>query len=287
MKFKDPILKVALAVVLTTLVVFIVNCSKSSPTSSPKSTESTLQRVLGTKVVHAVYLVYPPTVSVEKDASHPSGFLVDVMNEIASRAGFQVEYSPTTFDDMKLAISSPNNDVVVGAIFINVPRAKEMDFTTPILYWRGTLGIAAADKAPTFSTWDAVDKPGIRIAVSAGTAEYDYVKQHIHSASINAIPNSDLALTLAEVTSGRADLAFGDAITISKFLNTHSDVALIMGGKQFNGFAASFVTKQNDTAWTAFLSQSITALQVDGTIAALSHKWGGENIWLLPKPPWE
>jgi ABC-type amino acid transport substrate-binding protein len=263
---------------------WIISCTNPASTASGPDT---LQKVSNSKTIHALYLVYPPTVTVEKDATHPSGFLIDVMNEIASRAGYRIEYSPTTFDDLKLAVSSPNYDLVVGAIFINVPRAKELDFTSPILYWRGTLGIAPAAKASSYTKWEDVDKAGVRVAVSSGTAEYDYVKQHIHSAKINAIPNSDLSLTLAEVPSGRADIAFGDANTVNKFLKGHPDLGLIMGGKQFNGFAASFVTKQKDAAWTTFLNNSITALQVDGTIASLSHRWGGDEIWLLPKIPWE
>jgi ABC-type amino acid transport substrate-binding protein len=284
MKNKSNLIPACLFIALVAVSVFaLVACNKPSNAASPLST---LAKVSNSKIIHAVYIVYPPTVSVDKDPAHPSGFLVDVMNEIATRAGWTVEYSPTTFDNMALAVSSPNADVVVGAIFVNVPRAKEMAFTSRILYWQGTLGIATADKASAFKSWSDVDQPGIKIAVSAGTAEADYVKQHIKQANINAIPNSDLSLTLSEVTAGRANIAFGDAVTVKKFLQNNPGVALIMGGTQFNGFAAGFALKQDDSAWQEFLDESILALQADGTIASLSGKWGGANIWALPKQPW-
>jgi len=286
MKNKSSLLTAVLFIGLAILIIFgLTACNR--PLTPTSEAVSSFAKITSTKTIHALYLVYPPTVSVDKDAAQPSGFLVDVMNEMASRAGWKVEYSPTTFDNLALAISSPNYDVVVGAIFINVPRAKQMDFTTPILYWQGTLGISSAAKASSFSTWADVDKPGVTIAVSAGTAEYDYVKQHVKSATIKPIPNSDLSLVLSEVTAGRVDIAFGDAVTVKKFLQVHSDIAVIMGGKQFNSFSAAFVVKQNDYAWLNFLNNSIQSMQVDGTVSALSQKWGGDSIWLLPKSPWD
>ena len=261
--------------------------SRHAPPVNEGPTLNTLQDVKQTKIIHAAYVVYPPTVEVDKDPSHPTGFLIDIMNEIAVRAGWTIEYTPTTFDDINAAISSPKNDIIVGGIFVNIPRAKEMSLTVPIMYWNGVSAISAFDKVSQYTTLESVDEPGIKIAVTAGTAEYDFVKQHITKATIDAIPNSDISLTLSEVTSGHADIAFGDAVTIGKFVQAHPNVGVLFNRKPFNTYAASFVVKENDHAWLDFINAALLSLQVDGTIDQFSQKWGGNNIWFLPKRPWE
>lgn len=273
--------------ILSLIAVFSLCAGCSKQSQNPDLGKSTLKRVIGSKVIRAAYIVYPPTVIVKDDAKHPTGFLIDIMNEIANRAKIEVAYQATTFDDLKLAVNSDNIDIVVGGVFVNVPRAREMTFTTPIMYWAGVGAIAKRDALGHFTTLDSVNDKSVRVSVTAGTAEHDFVKQHLTNSQVKPIPSGDLSLTLLEVSAGRADVAFADVVTIKKFLVGKPELAALFDGRPFNTFAAAFVIKNEDQAWLNFLNSSIQSLHDDGTIEQLSRKYEGQNTWLLPRKPWE
>jgi len=272
------------ALILAATALYLASRSSRTARSAERST---LQKVAETKTVKACYIVYPPTVSAGGDPTKPTGFLIDVMNEIASRGGMSVSYEPTTFDDFAAALKVGKCDIIVAGIFENVARAKEMGFTHPLVYWAGVTAIAPASKVSAYSTLADLNKPSIRIAVTAGTAEHDFVKRACPAASIMPRADSDIGLTLAEVTAGRADVAFADAVTVRKFLRDKPQVLALFGGRQLNTFATCFVVRQEDLTWLNFLNASIDTMQTDGTIEALSRKHGGDELWVLPRRPWE
>jgi polar amino acid transport system substrate-binding protein len=252
--------------------------------TSPRNA-NTLQRAIATKEVRAAYIIYPPTVSVENDTSKPTGFLIEIMDEIAKRANFTVRYEPTTFDDLKLAVAK--YDIVVAGVFVNVPRSRDMALTSPIAFWAGVTAIGKSEITNKFADLADLNKPEVRVAVTQGTAEHDFVRQQLPKATINPIPNSEISLTLAEVPAGRADVAFADAVTIRKFMRDKPGLAVMFNGRQFTTFATSFAVKSGDQEWLNFLNSSLLSLQADGTIRALDKKYGGSELWLLPKDPWK
>jgi len=280
---KTSFIKLTVIALFLISIFAVISCRQNTNSSSLDS----LIGIKSAKTIRAAYLVYPPTVSVDKDPAAPSGFLIDVMNEIAKRAGLTVTYSPTSFDDFQVAIASNRTDIIVGGVFVNPARAREMSLTVPIMYWSGVMAVGDIGTAQKFSSLAELNAPGVRVAVTAGTAEHEFVKENLPKANIDALPNSDISLTLTEVTAHRADVAFADAVTIRKFMKTNSGVVAMFDGEQFNLFAAAFAVKQGDQNLLNFLNSSILALQVDGTIDTLSKKYNGANIWILPRKPWE
>jgi polar amino acid transport system substrate-binding protein len=277
-----PPTRVILGALVAILTLAGTGCNER--TASPMG-RNTLQRVIAKKEIRAAYIVYPPTVSVESDTAKPTGFLIEIMDEIAKRGNFTVKYESITFDDLKLAVAK--YDIVVAGVFVNVPRSRDMALTSPIMFWAGVTAIGSSDTSKKFASLEEINKPEIRVAVTQGTAEHDFVRQQLPKATINPIPNSEIALTLAEVTAGRADVAFADAVTIRKFLQNKPGLALMFGGQQFTTFATSFAVKVGDIEWLNFLNSSLLSLHADGTIRALDKKYGGHELWALPKVPWE
>ena len=276
---------IALVASICALIVALNAGSNKTPNLAPSP--DSLTHVLSTKQIRAAILIYPPTVDIDKQSGKASGFLIDIMNEIARRAGLSITYEPTTFDDLKAAVTSSRYDIVVGGVFINVPRAMNMEFTTPIMYWAGVAAMVPADKVGLYQSLADLNKPSIRVAVIAGTAEYDFVKLNLPLANISPIPNDDITLALAEVAAGRADVAFTDLVTMKKYVAGKPSLAIAFGGKPFNANAAGFAVKLGDADWLQFLNNSILSLQVDGTIDALSRKYNGADIWMLPKNTWQ
>lgn len=286
MNLANVIRKHAFATARVFVVAGLMLLNACKPTGNEEAArDSTFSRIRTTKIVKAGYIIYPPTVSVESNAQQPTGFLIDIMNEVAKRAGFAMKYEATTFDDLKLAVGK--YDVVIAGVFVNVPRSRDMALTSPIMYWAGVTAIGSAESATRYTHLEDLNKPEIRVAVTLGTAEHDFVKENLPHATINPIPNSDISLTLGEVLARRADVAFADAVTIRKFCRDKPAVSVLFGGRQFTTYATSLAVKSSDLEWLNFLNSALLAMQADGTIRSLNAKYGGEELWRLPKNPWE
>lgn len=267
------------------LLVATISVSCSSLNSSPQISESVLDRMVSQGNLKAGYVVYPPTVIAGKEASKPSGFLIDLMNEIATRGNFKVSYEETTFDNIQVGLTTNRFDVVVGGIFKTIPRATTLASPRTIMYWAGTMGVTKSQNVNRFPELSSLNRPQVKIAVTSGTAEHEWVKKELPNANVQALQNEDISLTLAEVVSGRADVAFADAVTIRAFLQRNQGISTLFDDKQFNSFAVSFVVRKEDNDLLQFLDTSLEVLEVDGTTQEISKKYKGETIWDLPVSP--
>jgi ABC-type amino acid transport substrate-binding protein len=277
---------VAVALVCVVLVLSL-GCDKpNSGAPNVAQSKGSLGQILSRKEIRAGILIYPPTVDFDKTTGEASGFLVDIANEVSKRAGLRVKYEPVAFDDLKAAIST-RYDVIVGGVFVTVPRARDMAFTRPIMYWAGVSAVIPSDKIGNYKALADFNQSGVRIAAITGTAEIDFVKQNLPNATIVPIPNSDVSLAIAEIAAGRADAAFSDLVTAKKYVAGKPGLTIAFGGKTFTANAAGFVVKQGDADWLQFWNDSLLSLQIDGTIKRFSDKYKGDEIWVLPKTPWE
>src|SRR5438105_3859505 len=97
-------IKAGLYLVCLAIAIAFVGCFRNnSNPQSAASSPNTFSEILVRKQIRAAIVIYPPTVDLEKGSGKPSGFLIDIMDEIAKRAGLTVTYEPTTWDDLKAA----------------------------------------------------------------------------------------------------------------------------------------------------------------------------------------
>ena len=284
----DRVSFVALLIALASIFVAIQALRNDGDSNTAElSSISTLDKLVEEKVLRAGYVVYPPTVVATEEPGEPSGFLVEISNEIAERAEFEILFEETTFDDFKAGLLLGKYDLIVAGIFQTTPRATELRFTDPIMYWSGVSAIAAEGREGEFTTLSDLNRPEVRVAVTAGTAEHEFVERELPEATLIPLTNSDISLTLSEVLAGRSDVAFSDAVTARNFASTQSGVAPLFGGTQFNSFATGFVVRMEDEELAEFLNTSLEALALDGTISDLSAKYAGSEVWQLPEEPWQ
>lgn len=269
---------IAILIAAVALVVSLTGRSQELPGQS-----STLDRILREEVIRAGYIIYPPTVDYGDGPETPTGFMTDIMNEIATRAGIVVRYEETSFDNIRTGLSTHRWDVVVGGVFKTIPRALSIAAPRPIMYWAGTTGVIRAGEHRRFGNMDSLNQQNIVVAVTNGTAEHEWVTANLPDADVRALPNDDISLTLVEVTAGRADVAFADAVTVRNFVSRTPNVIPLLEGRQFNSYAVSFALRKEDTDLLRFFDAAIDVLHVDGTIAELSKQYGGDAIWDLPR----
>ena len=83
----------------------------------------------GEDVTVASDIAYPPF-EFEKNGE-PTGFDIDLMDEIGRRAGFTPEYQNVTFDGIIGGLANNQYDAVISAMTITDERAQRVDFSDP------------------------------------------------------------------------------------------------------------------------------------------------------------
>ena len=85
------------------------------------------------KVRVATEAAYPPFEVVRESDKQLEGFDIDLMNAVAAKAGFEVEYANTPFDSVLAGIATCQYDAAISAITITPERAQKIGFSTPYI----------------------------------------------------------------------------------------------------------------------------------------------------------
>ena len=76
---------------------------------------------------------FPPYESIDSATARIVGFDIDLMNAIAEKGGFEVEYINVDFDGIFLGLDRDQYDAVISAVTITEERKKSYDFSEPYI----------------------------------------------------------------------------------------------------------------------------------------------------------
>ena len=154
-----------LAFVLAVTLVLPVGCSAGTEESfegaAPGETTGP-EGIVGGKITVASNMAYPPFESSPKGG--PRGFDIDLMNEIAKRADFKVEYENVHFDTILRGLNSDLFDAAISAMTITTERERQIDFSDP--YFDADQALLVASASDVQAIDDLAEAP---VGVQAGS----------------------------------------------------------------------------------------------------------------------
>jgi len=273
--------------VLSLLLIFVACNMNQSPTDGQtvQSATHVLDKVKASGKLKAGYIVYPPFVIKDPNSGHLSGYFIELMDAIAKEGAFSIDYEETNWGNMVTGLQTGKFDVVVSGIFATIPRAKEVTFTTPVLY----VGISAIARKNDnrFTTVTDLAKKGLTIAVTNGEVGHEYAKKELLDAKLTVINTEDISRPMLEVVAGRADVALGDSMTAYRFAKQHPEVRNVFANNPFFVFGTSLMVRQNDPEWANFLNTSIEHMELSGVTDKLEAKYKeGSSAWISKRKPW-
>ena len=155
-----------LAATLVLGVFFATGCSAGDDESSPadvvREEETTSSALADGEIVVASNIAYPPFEFAPRTG--PKGFDIDLMNEVADRAGLEVEYRNVQFDSLIRGLSSDLFDAVISGMTITEDRRQQVDFSNP--YYNVDEALVVRSGSEIESTGDLED---VALGVQLGT----------------------------------------------------------------------------------------------------------------------
>ncbi|MFO7649479.1 transporter substrate-binding domain-containing protein [Halomonas sp. 3H] len=256
---------------------------KASTCASPRLKQSTLAAALALGLgMSASASAQNPTVNVVTDPSFVPfemmdpetgemiGFDMDMINELAERAGFEINLTTMEFAGIIPAVQTGSQEIAIAGVTITEERAEIVDFSDP--YYDSGLRIIV--RADNDSVETLEDLEGLSVATRIGSTSYDFLQENLgDTADITPYPgNSDMYMALL----GRnVDAAFYDAPNVAYFSQTRGEGRTKVVGPLYEGQQYGIVFHKG-SQWVEPVNEALAEMREDGTYAELYEKWFGE-----------
>jgi polar amino acid transport system substrate-binding protein len=213
-----------------------------------------------------INLSNPLLVTGRTAAGEPEGVSPDMAAAIAERLGLGVTY--VTFPSPgELADAAQTDAWDIGLIAAEAKRAETIAFSPPYVEIEATYLVPAGSP---ISSIEAVDRPGVRIAVS-GRSAYDlYLTRTLEHAELVRGQGLDGTVDLFEAES--LDVLAGLRPALMENLERLPGARILDG--RFSTVEQAIGTQKHKTAAAAFLKEFVEEAKASGLVAELIDKHG-------------
>lgn len=249
------------------------------------------------KYVFATEGAFPPFNMTKPDGTL-YGFEMDMLAEVAKRAGFEYELISQAWDGMIQGLIDGKYDAVVDSVTITDKRLEVVDFSLPYTTGGSTFAVmvdsglelpgggALVDLDDEAATEAAIAEiaallEGKTVGVHVSTIQSDFLDKYLapRGVTIRTYPNGPDVYQ--DLSNGRLDAAMASSTNIAAFLEKNAETAkttgpAFSGGVMGNG--AAFVVQKGNTELADLISTAMKSMSDDGTLEAMSQQWFGMNV---------
>jgi putative amino-acid transport system substrate-binding protein len=215
---------------------------------------------------------YFPFTFVKQDVLQ--GFEVDLMNALAAKTGDTVEFSTMSFSGLIGALESGRIDTIANQITITPERQAKFAFSQPYVYDGAQVVVK---KGNEMEITGVESLKGRTVAVNLGSNFEQLLRElpfadEIDVRTYESNIEQDTAL-------GRVDAFVMDRVSSAQVIN-ESPLPLALAGEPFSEIqnALPFRNDAEGRALRDRMNAALTELKSDGTLAAISEKWLGQDV---------
>ncbi|WP_113913405.1 transporter substrate-binding domain-containing protein [Roseovarius dicentrarchi] len=203
----------------------------------------------------------------QDESGNVVGFEVDLVNEVASRLGHEVEITNIPFNGLFSAVQSGRIDIAISSITITNDRLQSVAFAQP--YYDSDQSLTVATGGPQ----TVEEMKGKIVGVDTGSTGDVWVTENAERYGFGEIRRYEgLQLAMLDLTAGRIEGYISDIPSLLYYVKDKPNLEVVARIKSDENYSMMFakgselVTQAND---------AITELKKDGTLAELHEKWFG------------
>lgn len=209
---------------------------------------------------------YPPFTYKEKGKL--TGYDIDVMNEVAKRAGYKVEYKAMDFKGLIPALDSKRIDVIANQMGITDERKEKYAFSDAYTVSGST--IIVNNKTNDIKTLD--DLKGKTVGSTQGSL---YAKT-AEEAGAKVKYYKGANQVLKDLEAGRVDAAMNDRLFVLTELKK-AGYKVKAVGETFDKNESGLMMAKN-SKYAEDFNKALAEMQKDGTLADIGKKYFNEDI---------
>ncbi|MEO0943785.1 MAG: transporter substrate-binding domain-containing protein [Pseudomonadota bacterium] len=197
------------------------------------------------------------------------GFDIDIMTELATDLGVEVEFVPTDWKTLVNGVVAGQYHIT-GSASISPARMKAAGFSESYIAVE-IFPFTSADKADKFDGYDSINQPGVKVATTLGTTFEALTKEWFPNAEITVVEAP--ARGYQEVLAGRADVFITSNIEGST-LEEKFGVVRVNGAEPRSPSPIAMLLPQNDQVWINYVNNWVKVKEAKGFFEANKEKWG-------------
>jgi len=197
------------------------------------------------------------------------GFDIDIMTELASDLGVELEFVPTDWKTLVNGVVAGQYHVT-GSASISPARMKAAGFSESYISVE-IVPFTGKENAGKFDGHDSINQPGVKIATTLGTTFEKLVRAWYPKADIKVVEAP--ARGYQEVLSGRADVFITSNIEGST-LEEKFGVVRVKGAEARSPTPIAMLLPQTDQVWINYVNNWVKVKKAKGFFEKNKAKWG-------------
>ena len=260
-----------LAVAVAVALLLLAGCGAGTDESyqgSSKGDETTgPSGAVDGKITVASNIAYPPFEFSPK--GRPKGFDIDLMNEIAKRAGFKVRYENVQFDSVLRGLDADLFDAAISAMSITGEREKQIDFSDP--YFNADQALLVESDSKIKSVDDLSDAT---VGVQAGSTGQIKAEELLDDEQIGEImPYRTIGDAFAALEGGKVEGVIYDlSAAHRKIVESNGEIRFVESISTGEQYGIAF---PKDSPLVDPVNRALAEIKDDGTYEKLYKKWIG------------
>jgi polar amino acid transport system substrate-binding protein len=239
-------------------------------------TVDTLATIRKRGVLRVGVALAEPTVMHDADGKLV-GFSIDAARRLAEDMGVGVEFVETSWSGIIPDLIDREFDVVMAGLWVTVPRALVINFTTPTAV-EGIHVIASRAAAARLKSPADLDRPGTKIAVYAGTLQERLATRRFPKATLVKVSGD--ADHLAPVLAGDADAALVPTFAPQVIVRAAPDRLATPFEKPLSSASAAIGVRKGDPDFLNFLDSWLAVQRDEGWLDERTSYWADPTNWL-------
>ena len=206
-----------------------------------------------------------------------SGLDVDMAGELAHDLKATLQFVDSSFVNLAADLQQGRCDAAMFAVGMLPQRMAAMRFTRP--YMESDIYGVTTRSNRAVMRWEDIDKPGVRVAVQAGTFMEPVMQASLKQATMVVVRPP--ATRERELEAGRVDVFMTD-YPYSRRLLDNADWARLIGPPQpFHTLPYAYAVAHGDDAWHQQVDAFVARVQRDGRLESAARRHGLTSVLRL------
>ena len=204
------------------------------------------------------------------------GIDIDLSAQFAKDLGANITLVDSSFPRLIEDLTSEKCDVAMFAIGVLPARQAALRFTQP--YLQSDIYGVTTRSSRTIRTWADIDKPGVQVAVQAGTFMEPVMADALKQAKMVVIKPP--MTRESELEAGRVDVFMTDYPYSRRLLDNADWARLVAPSTPFHVLPYAYAVKPGDEAWLKRVDEFVARIKKDGRLEAAAKRNGLSDIVL-------
>ncbi|WP_442953289.1 ABC transporter substrate-binding protein [Paucibacter sp. XJ19-41] len=202
------------------------------------------------------------------------GIDIDLSAELAKDLGVKLSHVESSFPTLIQDLKSERCDVAMFAIGVLPQRRQQLDFSQPYLQ-SDIYGVTTRSNR-VVREWADIDKPGVVVAVQAGTVMESVMPAALKHAKVAVVRPP--ATRERELEAGRVDVFMTDYPYSRRLLDNADWAKLVAPPQPFHVLPYAYAIRRGDPVWLARLDEFVGRIKRDGRLQTAAKRHGLSEI---------